>query len=134
VRVGGERGETRGDPVGRHGDVEEAGSGQLQLRDERGPIGLEAREDGLRDLARRHVQGLRGRQRVVALEVAELGVGRRKRPHAGEVVAGEGGLEPRLQPALNRIVFHQRLPPFLFASFFNLSASASLSTALMRST
>ena len=121
-------------PVGGDGDVEEAGPGQLQLLDERRLAFLQLGEHGLRDLSRRLPQRLGGRQRVVALEVAELGVRRGKRPHVGEIVSREGGFEPRLQPALNRIACHQRLPPFFFASFFSLSASASLSSALMRST
>ena len=45
------------------------------------------------DLARRRMELLRGSQSVVALEVAELSVGRRKRLDVGEIVAGEGGLD-----------------------------------------
>ena len=93
LRRGVERGEARREPRGGDGEVEEAGPGDLHLVEERPVEGV---RNALRGVPRLHAGLLRDLQRVVALVVAKLRVGRGHDPRGGGLHAGERACERRI--------------------------------------
>jgi hypothetical protein len=92
-----DRADARGQYSIRHVEIDEAGTGDLDLRENR--IGLQARRDLFGDRARIDLRLLGGRQRAVALELREIGpVGALHQAQLGQQsLGGERGARDRRQ-------------------------------------
>ena len=90
---GGQFGKALSEPIAAYGKIKKSGACDFNFL----KAGLvESVDDFRRRLARIKADFFRDLERIVALVVAELGVGRGNNSQRGEVLAGERGLKRRL--------------------------------------